>query len=108
MINTYCSDLNECLGVDCGESCKPDAEEIAYALVHEMAQDIVRLAELVMETRCAANWRVDDGIVFHDVTDRVMEGEYLYTPAMDRYFKLYGDEAVMLRDGAIDWEAYED
>jgi hypothetical protein len=108
MIHAYCNNPGECSGVDCGENCKPSVEEIAYALVHEMAQDIVRLAELVMETRCAANWRVDEGIVFRDVTDRVMEGEYLYTPAMDRYLKLYGDEAMMLRGGAIDWEAYED
>jgi hypothetical protein len=107
MINTYCSDLNECLDVDCGESCKPGAEEVAYALVHEMAQDVARLAELVMEARLAANWRADDGPVFRDVTSRVMEGEYLYTQAMDRYLELYGDEAVMLRDGAIDWKSFE-
>jgi hypothetical protein len=94
--------------MDCGEGLKHGAEAIAYGLVHEMAKDVARLAELVMEARCAANWRVDDGMVFSDVTGHVMEGEYLYTQAMDRYLELYGDEAVTLRDGAIDWEAYED
>jgi hypothetical protein len=108
MRNVYREDLNERSDVGYYEGPKPDTEMIAYGLVHEMAKDVARLAELVMETRCAANWRVDEGVVFDDVTSHVMEGEYLYTPAMDRYLDLYGDEAVMLRDGAIDGEAYEE
>jgi hypothetical protein len=108
MRNVYCEDLDECSGVSYDEEPEPDAEMIAYGLVHEMAQDVVRLAELVMETRYAANWRVDEGVVFSDVTSHVTEGEYLYTQAMDRYLELYGDEAVMLRDGAIDWKAYKE
>jgi hypothetical protein len=108
MRNAYCEDFDKCSGVGRDDGPKSDAEMIAYGLVHEMAKDVARLAELVMETRCAANWRVDEGVVFGDVASHVMEGEYLYTQAMDRYLELYGDEAVTLRDGAIDWEAYEE
>jgi hypothetical protein len=86
----------------------PSGEEEAYALIHALTEDVARLVELVMETRLIANWHSDtDEPVFAQVTDHVMEEDYLYLPAMDRYLELYGDDAVKLWDGAIDFEAYE-
>jgi hypothetical protein len=83
-------------------------EKSAYALVHEMAKDVVRFIELVMEARCEANMYSYDGQpVFPRVSDNLYVGEYIYDPAMERYLELYGGEAVTLREGAIDWEAYE-
>ncbi|MDR0875681.1 MAG: hypothetical protein LBN12_05675 [Clostridiales Family XIII bacterium] len=85
----------------------PAGEQTAYELVHALLNDVVRLTELVMETRCAMNWRTPGGPVFEDVSKGVMKEDYIYLPAMNRYVELYKDEAVKLWDGAIDWEAYE-
>ena len=73
-------------------------EMVPYDLIHELLKDIRRLQALVMETRDEVNVLSPDCKVYDMTAENVFNSIYDEHPALDRYIKLFEDDAL------IPWE----